>query len=54
MIRYFDSPWVSLTDLIPSGLNMGSDYPFRIPKEARIVLRFKTTSNWAYFYNRTK
>ena len=33
------SPCVTLTDLIPSGLNLSSDYPFRFPKEARIGLR---------------
>jgi len=61
-IRYFDSPVppdpprsgppCPPHDLIPSGLNPASDYPFHIPKEARIGLRFKITSNKAYFGNR--
>jgi hypothetical protein len=45
--RHYQDPPVP--GLIPSGLNPGSDYPFPYPKEARIGLRFKITSNQPYF-----
>jgi len=47
-------PPCPLHDLIPSGLNMGSDCPFPYRKEARIGLRFKTSPNQPYFGNRAK
>ncbi len=49
--HYQDPP---APDLIPSGLNLGSDYPSIDQKEARIGLRFKITPKTPYFDNRTK
>ena len=38
---------------IQSGLNMSPDYPLILPKESRIGLRFRISSNRAYFQKRT-
>jgi hypothetical protein len=42
-------PYNPSVNLTQSGLNMSPDHPSTRPKEARIGLRFKISSNWAYF-----